>query len=137
MNNYQKNETENYSQSYTTNYIQDFMNTQNTFPANIAEENYINNSVNDIAMGGVFDEGGVGTGLVPFDNLGSANAFGFGEMGIDPTLFNEPDLTNGIDDGGMGTGSAPFNNEAVAGGTEDSRATGGKKHHPSEVDDDG
>lgn len=136
-NNYQKNEKETYLQNYTTNHIQVFMNTQNTFPANNAEENYIDNSVNDIEMGGVFDEGGVGTGLTPFDDSGSADVFGFGEMAIDPTLLNEPDLTNGIDDEGMGTGSAPCNSEAVAGSTEDSHATGVKEHHPSEVDNDG
>lgn len=135
MNNYQKNETEIDLQNHTTNYIQDFMNTQNTFPANNAEENYINNSINDIEMGGVFDEGGVGTGLTPFDDVDPNDVFGFGGMGIGLSLSNEPDLIDGIDDGGMGIGSVPFDNEAVGDGTEDSSDT---IYDPSsEVDKDG
>lgn len=126
-NNYQKNETENYLQNYlqnyTTNYIQDCMDTQNTFPANNAEENDMNNIVNDIGMSDVFDEGGVGTGLAPFDDFGSADAFDLGGMGIDPTLSNGIDLADDFDNGEMGTGSVPLGNEAVADGTEDSSDT--------------
>lgn len=137
LNNYQKNETENYLQDYTTNYIQDYMDTQNTFSAHNAEDDYMNNIVNDIEMSNVIDGGGISTGVAPFVDIGSTDVFHVGGMGTDLTFLDNIDLTNDIDDGEMGTGSVPFNNEAVAGGTEDSPATGGNKHHPSEVDNDG
>ncbi|KAK1237964.1 hypothetical protein MKX08_002543 [Trichoderma sp. CBMAI-0020] len=103
------------------------MDTQNTFPANDTGDNNINNIVEDIDMSDILDEGGVGTGLTPFDDFGSAGDFDFEGMGIDPTLPDDINLA-----GEMGTGSGPLSNEAVTSGTEDSSATGSNKHNPSE-----
>jgi hypothetical protein len=119
LNDYQKNETENYLQNYTTNYIQDCMDSQDTFPAFNADENNINNIVNDIEMSNVIDGGGVGSGLAPFDDVDSTDVFDVGGMGTDLAFLDNIDLTNDIDDGGIDTDSVPFDDEAVADGTGD------------------
>ncbi|KAL7895052.1 hypothetical protein HDV64DRAFT_287677 [Trichoderma sp. TUCIM 5745] len=131
LSNYQKIETKNYLQNDTPNDIHVFMDMQNTFLANYAEENDINNIDNDINMSEAFDEGGIGTGLALFSEID----FGFGEMGIDPTFFNAIDLADDMDDGEMGTASVLLGNEAVADGAEDSFDT--TNDPSSEVNGDG
>lgn len=137
LSNYQKNETKNYLQNYTQDDIQIFMNTQNTFSANYAEGNNINNTVNDSEMSDDFDGGGIGGGLTPFDEIDPADAFDFEEMSIDPALSNDINLVDDIDGGALGNDLVPFEDEAMAGGSEDPPATGNKEHHYSEVDNDG
>lgn len=111
------------------------MDSQNPFPAFNVDEN--NNIANDIEMSGAFDGEGICTGLAQFDNIDLTDVFDFGERSIDPKLSNYIDFDDDIDDGGMGTGSVAFDNEADVGGTKDSPATGGNKHNPSEVDNNG
>lgn len=140
LNNYRKYDTENDLLNYTPNYMQDCMYTQNTLPANNAEENNINNInniIDDIKLSDVFDDGGVGTGLTPLNDIDLTDVSGGVGMGTDLTLPNDIDLTNDFDNGGMDIDLVPLDDEAVTGSTEDSSATSGDKHHPSEVDDKG